>query len=302
MDDPLGIVVRFALYIDLMLLFGVPAFTLYCMPGGRDRVRLSTLVPGAATIGLVLSMLSLAVLAAAMSGVTLGQVDRVALTMTVTGTAAGSAWLVRSGALVLALVLCIVPARHEVRILVVAVAGGVALASLAWTGHGAMDDGRTGLVHLVADVVHLLAAGVWVGALAALALLLFRPASRIDVTATHKALAGFAPAGTLAVATIVATGLVNSWLLVGPDNVLTLGSTLYGRLLLAKLALFGTMLALAAVNRFRLTPALAAASGAKLQAGAIHALRRSLVIEAGCATLILALVAWLGTLSPPISG
>ena len=46
------------------------------------------------------------------------------------------------------------------------------LASLAWAGHGAATPGRPGDLHLAADILHLLAAGAWVGSLIPLALLL----------------------------------------------------------------------------------------------------------------------------------
>ena len=76
---------------------------------------------------------------------------------------------------------------------------------------------------------------------------------------------------------------------------------LYGQLLLAKLALFAAMLALAAANRFRLTPAFGKAIAQGDGSCAVAALRRSLAAEAGAALLILGLVAWIGTLAPPMS-
>lgn len=81
-------------------------------------------------------------------------------------------------------------------------------------------------------------------------------------------MAGVAPPGvgaawitrTAALALVlVATGLVSSRVLVGPANVGELGASPYGRLLLVKLSLFGAMLGLADLNRFRLTPAFARA-------------------------------------------
>ena len=39
-----------------------------------------------------------------------------------------------------------------------------ALASLSWNGHAAAGDGFGGTMRLVAGIVHLLAAGAWVGA------------------------------------------------------------------------------------------------------------------------------------------
>ena len=178
--------------------------------------------------------------------------------------------------------------------------GAVALGSLAWNGHGAATEGRVGDLHLASDIAHLLAAAAWLGALAALGLLLAsakRLRTKEDVAAAHRALEGFSVAGTLIVGIIVATGLVNAWLLVGPDQVQELGDTLYGRLLVAKLALFLGMVLLASINRYRLTPALAAA--AHDPRAAIGALRRSLAFETAAAVSILALVAWLGTLMPP---
>ena len=140
----------------------------------------------------------------------------------------------------------------------VTVALGVALAALAWGGHGAMDEGAIGWAHLAANSLHLLAAGAWAGAMLGLALRVTRPASRVDaahLTLTHRALHGFGKVGTIVVVTLVVTGHLNAWLLVKPGNVASLRATLYGRLLLAKLALFTAMLGLALLNRSRLTPA-----------------------------------------------
>lgn len=117
----------------------------------------------------------------------------------------------------------------------------------------------------------------------------------------HRALHGFGTVGTIVVTTLVVTGPINAWLLVGPGNVSTLGTTLYGRLLLAKLALFVAMLGLAALNRFWLTPRFEASIAAVDHRGALGALRRSLAVETASITTILTLVAWFGMLEPPAS-
>ena len=157
-------------------------------------------------------------------------------------------------------------------------------------------------MHLGSDIVHLLAAGVWIGALFALGLLLFRRTSAMSgehVILSHRTLEGFSMVGTVVVAVIVLSGLVNSWILIGPANILALFTTLYGQLLLAKLVLFAGMLVLAWANRFRLTPALATALRAEDHEGAVQALRRSLLLETAAALGILLFVAWLGLLAPP---
>ncbi len=158
--------------------------------------------------------------------------------------------------------------------------------------------------HLIADIVHLLAAGAWIGALAALGALLCRPASAMSgdhLRLTHRALEGFSLIGTVIVALIVVSGLVNSWILVGPAHLLSMGTMLYGQLLVAKLALFGIMLGLAAANRFRLTPAFSLAIKGGGTLPTIGQLRLSVICETIAALAILGLVAWLGTLEPPMS-
>ena len=81
--------------------------------------------------------------------------------------------------------------------------------------------------------------------------------------------------GHRCVATLVATGLVNSWILVGSFHALLV--TEYGQVLILKLVVFAAMLAFAAVNRLSLTPQLAVASGKQREA--VRRLTRNSVIE-----------------------
>ncbi|KQM37841.1 copper homeostasis membrane protein CopD [Sphingomonas sp. Leaf10] len=304
-DWPL-IAVRFALYATLSGLFGLSAFSLYGLKAGEraDALALRPWLVGSGLLGLLFSGIALALLAAAMAGAPPWPVDQEAIGMLLSGSATGTAWEARMAALVVASVAALVAAGRAALLGLVAFAAAVALATLAWTGHGAMDEGAVGWVHLGADILHLLAGGAWAGALLGLVLLVARPAGRVDaahLTLTHRALHGFGLVGTILVGTIVVTGIVNVWLLVGLAKLPDLPTTRYGQLLIAKLALFGAMLALASLNRFRLTPAIKRSIAAADHHGALRALRRSLAVEASCAVAILALVAWLGTLEPPAS-
>ena len=304
--DAIGVAVRFALYLDLMALFGLAAFGLYGLRGEEQRsgavIAFRSLLGGAALLGLLLSALGLATLAAAMAGVPIGSVDLASLEMIATGTSVGTAWIARGAALIVVLALALAASSRPVLFLTgTAAAGAAGLASLAWAGHGAMDEGGIGWIHLTADVVHLIAAGVWVGALLALLLLVFRRQELVDrdhLLLSHRALAGFSLVGTITVAAVLGSGLVNSWLLVGPAHLASLPTSLYGQLLIAKLVLFGAMAALASANRFRLVPAFERSLASADHITALQALRRSLLIETGCAVAVLALVAWLGTLEP----
>lgn len=303
------IVVRFALYLDLMLLFGVPLFALYSMPSNRiesGEIAFPVASLALSVAGTVLSIFGVLVLTAIMSDVKLSELDRESVSGLLNGTAIGTACKVRIATLLGAALLSLLPtARRRLRWALQSGAGAVALASLAWTGHGAADEGARGLIHLTADIVHLFAAGVWVGALAGLLLLLGQTCSAGSdrtgrVALAHRALAEFATAGTLAVALIVATGLVNSWFLIGFANIGSLASSQYGRLILLKLIVFAGMIGLAGLNRFKLTPAIASRGGA-LANDALRSIRRSVAVEASLAVIVLGLVASLGTLAPPAS-
>lgn len=296
--DPLALAVRFGLYFILGVGFGVPLFTLYTPHGDRKALR-PTLV-GSAIAGAVLSIAGIVLLAASMAGVDVAAVDAAAVRAILALPGIGTAWIIRMVAL-LSLVVAAIAIRGQRRLAVIGTAAaGTALASLAWTGHGNISGGFWAPVHLGADIVHLLAAGAWLGALLALLALVGRPAHRVSgdhVAQTHVALAGFSIIGSVMCGLIVVSGLVNSWTVIGLDNLGTLFTTIYGWLFISKLTLFTVMLGLAAANRFGLTPALERAAGDPSRQ--MQALRTSLLVETSAAILILALVAWLGLLAPP---
>jgi copper resistance protein D len=223
--------------------------------------------------------------------------------MLLTGTSMGTAWQLRMAALTAALILSpFLHWRPGIALPGIVLATAVALATLAWTGHGAASEGVAGWTHLASDIIHLIASAAWLGALVALIVLIFKPARKMSaehLSLSHDALAGFSTVGTILVALILLSGLINGWMLVGPSHLGAMFTTLYGRLLLAKLLLFAAMLGLAASNRFRLTPALERTLRGSDHGAAVAALRKSLALETGAAVLILGLVAWLGTLEPP---
>lgn len=292
MSDAPTVLLRFSLYGDLMLLFGIPAYALLAPRAAAPPLR--GLVAAGTLVGLALTVLAFVLLVADMAGTSLGDLDRESIRLVLAETPPGEAALWRAGSLVLLALLALLSGAEKAAWrAAAALLSGIALATLAWNGHGAATEGPWGNLHLGADIVHLLAAGLWLGALAVLLAGLVRWR---DPALAHLALARFANLGTLLVAAIVASGMVNAWFLVGPDGVGALSTSLYGRLLLAKLALFVLMLALAARNRFRLTPALAAASCDPWDS--LRALRRSIGLETAAATAIVALVALLGMLEP----
>jgi len=172
-------------------------------------------------------------------------------------------------------------------------------AAIAWTGHAGSTLGAIGDLHVTADALHLLAAAAWIGGLVPLVLLLAAVRRHPTVEWTSQArdvTRRFSTLGTVSVATLMASGIVNAWILVGSVHGLLV--TEYGRLLMLKLGVFAIMLVFAAMNRFWLTPrlALSAASGAQLDA--LRQLTRNSTIEIGLGLAIFAIVGMLGTLHP----
>lgn len=304
MDGSL-VAIRWSVYADLGLLFGLLLFALYALKASEreELLPLRWLTTALAGLGIVLSGLSFVLAVAAMLGVDLKDVDHASVIMVLAETPVGWALLARILALVILCAAVHAPwAFRGGGITILALIAAIPVASLAWSGHGAASEGLAGMVHLVGDILHLLAASAWIGALAALILILSRRSPMFEpLDAAHRALAGFATAGTIIVGLILVTGVVNSYALIGPQNMSGLFQSAYGRLLLIKLVLFGLMLTLAASNRFSLTPALATGIKDGNVEGAVSRLRRSLWLEVGAGILILALVAWLGTLLPPAS-
>lgn len=295
------IALRWLQYSGAVVLLGAPLFLLYSFRGA-DSPNLDWARPALIIAAIIVALGSLAALVAqtaVMAGSLSEAVKPASLTFMVRGTGLGMAMVVRAGVAVIELVALVSLKPGRVLWGLTVVAGLVVAASFAWTGHGAATEGPGGLLHLVSDIIHAVAAALWLGALAALTILLLRRAKPNDL-AIHRTLHGFAGLGTFAVILLVLTGLVNSWFLVGPARVGGLGANLYGQLLIAKLVLFALMLALAAGNRFRLTPVL----GSVLASGenprqALQRLRRSVVAETLVGVVLLAIVAVMGTVAPP---
>ena len=131
-------------------------------------------------------------------------------------------------------------------------ASGLALLPLALSGHAAMEEGRTGLLHALNDMLHCLAAGFWLGSLPVFLLILRRwtePACRADAT---RALMRFSTAGHVAVAVLLLGGVVNAVLILSPEG-LDIASA-YQQWLGLKVLLALAMTVLAIMNRYWWVP------------------------------------------------
>ncbi|MBS0298244.1 MAG: copper homeostasis membrane protein CopD [Proteobacteria bacterium] len=301
------VVARFTHYAALTLAFGAALFPLYAYgPDAGLRARagrsMAGLMPACAAVALVSGLGWLAVSAATMADDPAAAVDPTTLRLILTEMDFGRIWAVRMALAALLVVASLwgrgTPGRLR---LAPPLLSGLLLVSVAATGHGISGPEGLGVWHGLADGAHLLAAGAWLGALVPLAMLARpEPGATPDAVAElARMLARFSKVGYLAVATLVATGLVNAWLLVG--SVEGLVATAYGRVLLVKLALFAAMLGFAAANRFKLTPALAGLAYGDNARPLLGRLRRHVMAEQALGLMILAAVSLLGTLAPPAS-
>lgn len=171
-------------------------------------------------------------------------------------------------------------------------AAALMLGYLAFVGHAGARPGAIAWLQIVADMVHLLAAGFWLGGLSALALLLAKSRGGGIVPAPSAAVVSrFSMFGIGAVGLLLLTGAINTWLLT--DSVFNLPSSDYGRLLLIKIGLFVAMVAFACVNRWYWSPRLPAP-------GAVAAIRRNAWLELGFGLAVICIVGALGTLPPPL--
>jgi putative copper resistance protein D len=197
----------------------------------------------------------------------------------------GTLWEIR---LILWLLIGIAAILPDVSGWLTLIVSSLFVVNLAWSGHG--QTGGDG-IHLAADAAHLLIAGCWPTALLPFVLFLFKfrndRASILDATNRFSALS------VACVVLLGATGVVNSYFLVG--SISNLVTSDYGRVLTIKIALFAAMIGLGAVNKLRLKPRLAADESVAM------VLRRSVMAEMALAALVFIVLGILGML-PPAAG
>ena len=307
MESVTGLTARSLHLLSSILLVGGAAMLLLAGPSDRPTARrweawILRLCLVCVLLSLGSGLVAVAAQTALIEGRTAAAFEPAALVRFLLQTQGGTVWLVRGGVLLLLGIFLAV--RLEIRDRAdwraargeIAVLGVLALAMIAGASHAAAVEPGTAAA-IGADVLHLAAGGVWVGGLLPLALLL-RLASREDgadarpyavLTARR-----FSRAALAIVLVLLATGAWSAWVQVG--GVAALLGTPHGRLLVAKLAVFGLMLVLALVNR-RLIPRLAG-EAVKIGRPAMRRLSRLVTGEAALAVIVIALVAAM-SVTPP---
>lgn len=296
------IAARYLHYVTLALVFGALAYGYY----GRslDVASPARAMSWLAVLGSVGVLFGAhAVLAATVAGLGGGPeslADHELWAVVLVETDFGRVWIARLLLAAVLLLISLALARADnrpLRIVGTAIAG-LLVASVALTGHAASLEGNAGLLHRAADAAHILAAMTWLGALPPL-LMLLRAASTDGAAAGEAALRlhQFHAVGLAAVLVLVASGIANTWFLVG--SLSDMVGTPYGQVLLLKLSLFALMLTLAAMNRFQSAPRLrrSLTDGTGREA-AVTALRIQVRLELVLALVVLATVSILGAIAP----
>jgi putative copper resistance protein D len=104
---------------------------------------------------------------------------------------------------------------------IAALLAALVLGSLGLVGHAVMRAGAFGLLNRLSHVIHLLAAGFWLGSLVPLIICLRSMTDQAISADASVALRRFSGLGNVAVATVLVTGVINTWLVLGllPINV-----------------------------------------------------------------------------------
>ena len=294
------VVLRWLQFAAAVVALGLPLFQIYApgpVPARSARwaaIAAGLLLAVGAAGGLVAQT-------AMMAGGWAAAFDPASIGYVIQSTALGMADMARAALALAGVAILMFGQDRRVPGLMAVMAFAGATASFAWSGHGAASEGAGGLIHLIADIIHALAAAVWLGALAGFCIRLCRPFGG-EIETTTRDLAGFATVGSAAVSVLVLTGLINAGFLIGIDGVVRVASSIWGLLLLGKLALFILMVGLAAHNRFTLTPALARAiTHDTATDGPVRRLQLSIGLEMAAGLVLLGLVAAMGVQMPPAS-
>ncbi len=203
-------------------------------------------------------------------------------------------WLLLRGAVLVA-VLPLLRPRRGVTIVAVGLAG-IALAVQPMLGHAGAVGDNVGATLIGSEVMHLLAAGAWLGGLLPLFITIGTLPQDTVGALSHDAAAtacrSFTPIGLSAVVVLGGTATLQVTELMG--GLPGLFGTGYGQVALLKLALFIVLLALAALNRLTLTDRLA---GPARDAARRH-MRASIATEAVLGAAVVITAGFLATHAP----
>jgi copper transport protein len=304
--SPAYVAIRWLQFTALLIVVGAVVFRGFVLSRlSRMRPPDSSLIPvivrrRAAALGLwaaaalgVLALLRLYVQSYAMHGASDALDARLIGTMLVR-TMWGWGWLLQVIGVVLAVSGFAIARWGRRRGWALAAVGVIALAfTPALSGHAAAStDWKTAAI--LADAVHVMSAGGWLGSLLFVIGVGIPAVLRLSEDARGPAVAdvvnAFSPTALVFAGVTAATGVFTAWLHLG--SVAALWQTAYGRTLLVKLAVLSVVIGIGAYNWLRVRPALGDVHG-------IRRIRRSATGELAVGVIVLAVTAVLVATPPP---
>ncbi|WP_448107499.1 copper homeostasis membrane protein CopD [Pseudomonas azerbaijanoccidentalis] len=276
---------RFLHFTVVLMLFGAWVFKPLLLRSETTLDQsLARVCRWLATLALLSGIGWLLLVTASMAGMWEAAFESSTLQRVLTHTFFGRIWtwhLLFNGLLV---TLLLTPLRGNLPLQVIL--SGLALATLAPIGHGAMLDGAAGQLLILNQLIHLTCVGTWLGGLMLLVMILRRP----DGHAISTLLQRFSGVGYVLVAGLIVSGLINVRVLTGAwwPTPLLAGFAL---ILLIKVSLVAAMLGLALFNRLRIDEC----------ERRLATLRNSVMLEWLLGLGAVAAVSLLGTLPPMIS-
>jgi copper resistance protein D len=171
------------------------------------------------------------------------------------------------------------------------------LASLAWASHAGASTGSFANLHLLTDLVHLLASAVWPGSLLPLAVWFLvsargRGNEPVDYAVVHR----FSAISMGAVVVLAVSGLLNSLFMLKRFS--DFYSTTYGQILAGKIILFLIMIGLGRQNR-RLLKIRRPSEALGMDRSKAGRLFRNICAESALALVVFGLAGALGAIEPP---
>ena len=264
-------------FAAMLVLLGGLAFVSLVWPAGAAHPRVRRIAVVSLIVLVLASLLNLALQGGYAAGLSLGGSFSASVMRGVLRTRFGHVYELRLALLAIAAVLVAVLFRRAVAPSWwrwVALVVGVAIAATpGLAGHGSIGSNEP--YALIADVVHVSAASVWIGGLVVLLAVVLPTVAFDDSTVVVR---GFSRNALYAVIAIVATGVFQAWRQIG--TVEALKSTDYGKLVVVKVLLVAAVLCIAVASRNAVQQRWAPAT--------VGALRRTVTFEAVIAVGVLA--------------
>lgn len=265
--------------------------------------RMRALLAAAMGLGVTVSVLGVLLQGASAAGVSLWSSLRSTVVRDTLESRFGEVWGLRAIDWLMLGALLLLARRWRARWPLAFVGLGAAYlaATPALAGHASVQSPTA--VFLPSEIVHVLAASVWVGGVACLLLVLPAATRRLEGSERSRllleALTRFSPLALAAVLAIAVTGVVQAYIDVRSLHALL--NTTYGALVLVKTALLLWLIGFGWINRARVIPALGRVVRAEQPPGGAGVLaRRSLCVEMGMMLGVFGVTAALVGYPPPI--